>query len=141
MQTFLPYPDFGQTARCLDRQRLGKQRVECLQILRTLVGINDGWKNHPAVKMWSRNRGYLVLYGKEICSEWICRGYKDTCLDSICKLAQEHGTAWWWLTGAPHWLGDLEFHRSHKSNLLRKAPEWYSQFNWDVSDNLPYVWP
>ena len=34
MQTFLPYPDFARSARCLDNRRLGKQRVESYQILR-----------------------------------------------------------------------------------------------------------
>lgn len=36
MQTFLPYPDFSASARVLDDKRLGKQRVECLQILKAL---------------------------------------------------------------------------------------------------------
>lgn len=36
MQTFLPYSSFRMTAEVLDRQRLGKQRVEALQILRIL---------------------------------------------------------------------------------------------------------
>ncbi|HET9348893.1 MAG TPA: pyrimidine dimer DNA glycosylase/endonuclease V, partial [Arthrobacter sp.] len=31
MQTFLPFPDFQQSAAALDRARLGKQRVEALQ--------------------------------------------------------------------------------------------------------------
>jgi hypothetical protein len=25
--------------------------------------------------------------------------------------------------------------------LLRKAPEWYGQFGWRESADLPYVWP
>lgn len=37
MQTFLPYPDFKKSAQCLDYQRLGKQRLECKQILQTLA--------------------------------------------------------------------------------------------------------
>lgn len=37
MQTFLPYEDFEQTASVLDRQRLGKQRVETLQLLKALT--------------------------------------------------------------------------------------------------------
>ena len=54
MQTFLPYPDFAESARCLDRQRLGKQRVETAQILRCIVeNRTGGWANHPAVRMWS----------------------------------------------------------------------------------------
>lgn len=36
MQTFLPYTDFKSCARVLDDKRLGKQRVECLQILKAL---------------------------------------------------------------------------------------------------------
>lgn len=38
MQTFLPYPDFEKSAYSLDRQRLGKQRVETLQIMQALFG-------------------------------------------------------------------------------------------------------
>ena len=49
MQTFLPYPDFVASARCLDRRRLGKQRVEVLQLLRALLVPGSGWANHPAV--------------------------------------------------------------------------------------------
>jgi len=37
MQTFLPYPDFERSARALDLKRLGKQRVECIQVLRGLT--------------------------------------------------------------------------------------------------------
>lgn len=39
MQTFLPYANAAQSARVLDTARLGKQRVECLQILATLTDI------------------------------------------------------------------------------------------------------
>jgi len=34
MQTFLPYPDFARCAAVLDPLRLGKQRVEVLQLMR-----------------------------------------------------------------------------------------------------------
>ena len=37
MQTFLHEPDFARNARALDSRRLGKQRVEALQILRALT--------------------------------------------------------------------------------------------------------
>ena len=36
MQTFLPYADFERTAAVLDVRRLGKQRVEVLQICNAL---------------------------------------------------------------------------------------------------------
>ena len=57
MQTFLPYPSFAESAACLDSKRLGKQRVEALQIWNIVSGKRStgGWINHPATKMW---RGY-----------------------------------------------------------------------------------
>jgi len=47
MQTFLPYPDVEASARVLDTKRLGKQRVECLQVLRGLTIPTYGWCHHP----------------------------------------------------------------------------------------------
>ena len=52
MQTFLPYSSFKDTAKVLDYRRLGKQRVEGMQIIQTIENQN-GWKNHPIVKMWT----------------------------------------------------------------------------------------
>ena len=37
MQTFLPYADFIASAEVLDQKRLGKQRVETIQVLRGLT--------------------------------------------------------------------------------------------------------
>ena len=34
MQTFLPHADFDRSAEVLDLRRLGKQRVEVIQIVR-----------------------------------------------------------------------------------------------------------
>ena len=39
MQTFLPLPTFAASAQCLDRARLGKQRVETLQFAHALPFI------------------------------------------------------------------------------------------------------
>ena len=52
MQTFLPYKSFVKSAQCLDNKRLGKQRVEAMQILKSIYIEDYGWKNHPATKMW-----------------------------------------------------------------------------------------
>ena len=40
----------------------------------------------------------------------------------------------------PPIVGDTDFHRSHQSNLLRKDAEFYSQYKWNVTDDLPYIW-
>ena len=136
MQTFLPYPDFTSSARVLDRQRLGKQRVEVLQILNALNGESRGWTSHPATRMW---RGYvpaLVSYGLAICAEWRARGYIDNCTGRIAAYA-EPGVS----PALPAWIGDPAFHASHRSNLLRKFPEHYAQFGWSEPHDLPYIWP
>src|SRR4051812_49870546 len=62
MQTFLPYAGFTASAEVLDPKRLGKQRVETLQVLRGLTLPTYGWRHHPAVKMW---RGYEEGPGRD----------------------------------------------------------------------------
>jgi hypothetical protein len=120
MQTFLPYKSFKKSAESLDMRRLGKQRVEVIQILNSIEN-NSGWKNHPAVKMWKGQEACLIRYGKEICLEWIKRGYKDTCLEKL-RLRQEKYNA---KEDFPYWLGNKEFHLSHQSNLIRKDSKFY----------------
>ena len=53
MQTFLPYAGFADTAQVLDKRRLGKQRVEAIQVLRALTVPGYGWRHHPAATMWA----------------------------------------------------------------------------------------
>jgi hypothetical protein len=139
MQTFLPDPDFTRSARYLDRSRLGKQRVECLQILKALTEPNYGWKNHPAVRMWAGHELRLVSYSIAICDEWLRRGYRDSCRDKI--LAYADRAPFTRDTWEPEWLGDEALHASHRSNLLRKNPEFYSQYGWTESPDLEYIWP
>src|SRR5574343_1340460 len=115
MQTFLPDPNFAESAMILDRMRLGKQRVECLQILKALTDPTYGWQNHPAVKMWRGSEIVLVEYGLLVCIEWIHRGYKDTCRNKICELRPKRNS-----DIAPEWLGNKQFHDSHKAALLFK---------------------
>ena len=138
MQTFLPYSDLHLTAEVLDRQRLGKQRVETLQIMTALLE-GRGWINHPATKMWRGYEAYLLMYQEAICNEWVYRGYRDTCFEKTERLFWEHNDVFFAVL--PPWLGDMEFHRAHQSNLLRKLPEWYEPIFGNVPDNLPYVWP
>ena len=132
MQTFLPYPDFHASAKVLDMKRLGKQRVEALQILK------GSWPNHPASKMWRGHKRALAAYGVAVCEVWRSYGYKDSCLEKILTLAENYPED---EKKMPPWLGDDTFHRSHRSNLLRKNPSHYNVFFSDTPDNLEYVWP
>lgn len=137
MQTFLPYKDYAMSAACLDIKRLGKQRVECQQIYKALTTPNYGWQNHPAVKMWAADHSSLLYYAVCMCREWISRGYNDSLMPYFKEMyTLEGGNGIY----TPPWVTD-DLCRSHRSNLLRKAPEHYSQFEWKVPTNLPYVWP
>lgn len=133
MQTFLPSEDFALSARLLDRQRLGKQRVEAKQILIAL-NVGGGWRNHPAVRMWRGYETALAQYGVAICNEWISRGYRDSLLIQF-QYAGDGSLVF------PSWLGDIDFHLSHQSNLVRKDPAHYGPLFPGVPDDLPYVWP
>jgi hypothetical protein len=149
MQTFLPYPDFRASALALDQRRLGKQRVEALQVLRGLVVPGYGWRHHPAVRMWTGYEEALVRYGLEVCKVWCEQGHQDSCAATLVAdlFAFRPGASvrdQAPLADAgrlPSWLGDDAFHRSHRSALVRKDPATYAPLFPGVPDDLPYVWP
>lgn len=165
MQTFLPYPDFRASALALDRRRLGKQRVEALQVLRGLVVPGYGWRRHPAVRMWAGYEEALVRYGLEVCAVWCEWGHQDSCAatlvadltafrraagpagpadpaDPAAQIPAARGQSLLEADGdLPPWLGDDAFHRSHRSALVRKDPDVYGPLFPGVPDDLPYVWP
>lgn len=167
MQTFMTSPDWVSTARHLDYRRLGEQRLECKQILAALgyevtpegtlhrtqphslyfeVGLDPsgqrttsvcrihatkGWVNHPCTKMWRGYHEALAEYQRVMIEEWVSRGYNNTMLR--VKPAD--------LFLLPHWYDDERVYASHRSNLLRKAPEHYGKFGWSESSDIPYFFP
>lgn len=136
MQTFLPYPSIVESVRCLDSKRLGKQRVEALQILKALSNPAYGWQNHPAVNMWRGYEQWLTIYMNYCIYEWVRRGYNNTMLLCVDRFP---------ISGRyvkrPDWWEKEEFHSSHRSALLKKDPKWYSRFGWTEEPKLDYVWP
>lgn len=141
MQTFLPYPSFEESARSLDPVRLGKQRVETLQLLRANTVPDYGWRHHPAAKMWAGRLPALVAYGLAMTDAWTALGHADTVRPQLLAFAPEvEGLAQEALE-LPWWLGDADFHLSHRSNLVRKDPLYYRPLFGDIPDDLPYVWP
>lgn len=133
MQTFLPYPNLIESVQVLDYRRLGKQRVETFQVLNILLDRTPtkGWRNHPVTRMWTGYEEALKLYQNHTIKEWISRGYKNT-----MKLEEVDESS----VILPSWFGKEEFHKSHRSNLLRKDQQYYSQFFNEPLD-LEYVWP
>jgi len=149
MQTFLTSTlSFKETAQSLDTKRLGKQRVEVLQILNANNSYNKSngdafllkdiaWRNHPAVRMWRGYEGLLCVYGCMMCKEFLNRGYKDSLLstfqDGVCKYPLI----------VPYWWSSSEYKErivlSHRANLYKKDPAFYKE--WKDIPYTPYVWP
>ena len=170
MQTFLPYPSFELSARVLDDKRLGKQRVECLQILKALqppevcpgcqgsktVSIRWIKSGHQNVVQCPRCRaaGYLPRAWSNHPATRMWRGYENALIyygQVICDEWMERGYddtcrdklfqyATQNLPCIP-WLGSDKLHSSHRAALLYKLPSHYSQFGWTETPKQDYYWP
>lgn len=161
MQTFVPYPDAAKSAAVLDQKRLGKQRVETLQLLLWLHAVKiENWDSrfiapriskwtHPAMQMWSGSERALLRYQDAFCDEWTSRGFKDTCKEKshyVVELINSDSASEEW----PTWWGNLEMHKSHRSNLVFKDRTFYGSIfpnelpkdELDLkSSYLEYIWP
>ncbi len=147
MQTFLPYPDFKQTVKSLDKKRLFKQLVEAKQIL-CILKVGDipeqwkqtksysnprSWKNHPAVQMWVGYEECLREYYNTVLTECLGRLIKTVqqrlvCSENIIK---------------PWWLGDENYHRAMRARLIEKDySHYFANFKEDFGfNNSEYFWP
>ena len=150
VQTFLPYASYTKSAQHLDSKRLGKQRVECKQLLLALgrpIGAHvpgrAGWQNHPATRMWRGYEDALLLYSFVMCVEWRKRGFKDNLAAEFTHafIMRQAITKSGQPITRPLWAGDENIYVSHRSNLLRKDKVFYGKFGWSEPDDLPYVWP
>lgn len=126
MQTFLPYPEFEESAHVLDRKRLWKQVVETIQILNTLHGFSKGWISHPVVQMWRGHEACLTDYLLCMFYESVRRGiqYGERTHQHVTYFASFHEMR---ESISPPWLGNEILHLSHRCNLVRKDFDYYSQ--------------
>lgn len=137
MQIFLPYPDMKKSLQALDNKRLGKQRVETYQIISAITRRPKldgtpykGWLNHPCTVMWKNHVSALKLYMNISITEWIERGFKNTM--GLEEINEE--------IVLPPFIGNERFHSSHRANLLKKEPDFYSKYQWTENPQDPYVW-
>jgi len=144
MQTFLPFASFADSVGVLDRQRLGKQRIETMQIMRTLTGYYDGrWlDNIPLSRAWRGHEDELMRYQEETIDEWTRRGYQDTCLDKTRSTYDRWRSEGHEPIGVePLWIGDEKMHEGYRALLIRKAPHLYRELFADTDANAPFFWP
>jgi hypothetical protein len=118
VNTFMPYEDFEQVAKVLDVKRLGKQRVEAMQIINIITDKTKtkGWRSHPVVKMWQDYPDALKLYYNTIVKEWIARSYTNNM--KLYKIPNKVVMPWF--------VKCKTLHLSHQASLIRKEPEYYA---------------
>lgn len=106
---------------------------EARQLHNTLIGKSEGWKNHPALKMWIGHANGLALYHNIFLDHCInvhkIKVEKSSFIEIDSKVT------------FPWWIGNKYFIAAHKSNLLRKNESFYRQYGWTEPLDLPYIWP
>lgn len=160
---FFIYPDIQATAKTLDRERLGKQRVEAKQIIDVLERYDQGvdiskmgWANHPALKSWMGFTNPLKVYFNVIVREWIHRGYVNNMPlyavdESLYKIVPCHFDGHKLIFeqafdqySFPFWVSFPPFYLSHQASLCRKNPSYYkfllrNELNEYLNNG--YLWP
>lgn len=137
--TFLPFPSFSDSAEVLDKQRCWKQVVEAAQILNTLDGRSNAWKNHPAVKMWEGHEKSLIMYFNEFL-EVVKVKHQVRTNYTILDPFNGRGLG---SPVHPWWLGNPDFHRAMRARLIEKKPEFYLPLfpNDKGFNHGKYLWP
>lgn len=154
MQTWLPVPNFKDSARSLTGEDLRTQRLQVLQLIEEFHQIPREDTKLPSsytrghldedshvYKMWYGYELQLIEYGVTCCEELAVRmGKSDPIYD---KLAMHYD---WAETeeapfSKPNWFGDVDFHISHQAALVRINKRHYSQFFKVVDTTVPLVWP
>lgn len=140
----------------LDSKRLGKQRVEAMQIINILENGEKGYSNHPAVKMWEGYVDALKVYHNLCIKEWIKRGFvnnmklydidEDKYNIVECDFDGESSE----FLGKfdefsfPPWFSFIPLILSHRASLLRKDPIHYEMYNCPEIEyyyDRGYLWP
>ena len=144
MQVFLPENTFAKCAEVLDTKRLVKQLLEGRQIMTVLAGesTSNGWKNHPAVKMFKGYEVTLVAYLAAIRDEMNDRGYKWeknwAVIEDIYNRHYKGDPQPW-----PYWMQDKEsWNRvmiTHRGRLWEKDSAHYSDYEAEGQKFMNYV--
>lgn len=136
MNSFVCDEDYDKAAAALDYRRLGKQRVECYQMLAALTGRAVGWRNHPATRAWEGHEKSLAEFAIACHIEWLERGYKDTTLGRMRELAAELPD-----TDKPWWVSDERWLTNIRGILVMKRPSHYS-VHWPTCEpTSKQLWP
>lgn len=149
MQTFLPYPNFLESANVLDKKRCWKQVIEAKQIIDCIekkrrfkiVGQPQkiAWENHPAVQMWEGYEAALMNYFNSFLNIAINKHHINTKYMFIDLRYVSGG----FIPEMPWWWNKKKFHRAMRARLIEKDRDFYLHlFPEDEGFNDgKYFWP
>lgn len=94
-------------------------------MLNALLGVSNGWVNHPVTQMWRGHEMQLAEFGLTCCEEWEARGYNPrktkTTLEWQLNCASEDSNM-----AKPAWFGLTEVHLEYQGLLIYKNPGYYA---------------
>lgn len=139
MQTFLPFADYKEVAKCLDNRRLNSQVNEAIVIIRSNLGVYApskrsgiiGWAAHPASLMWRGCELQLAKYALTLANERLYQRPLSLAAAADSLVSRRTAVAKWqglikefedrdYPDNVPVLLGDEEFHSAFRALLLYK---------------------
>jgi hypothetical protein len=142
MYTWVPFPNLSSSARVLRTEELDWTMLSGLDALRGLL-----WYQRTKIgrveAMWSGHEACLLFYLLSIDQELIAReadrsAYANKAMAVFCFMLRENLPM---APVPPSWLGEPSLHASHRSRLIRLAPEYYAQRMMITPLDLEMVWP
>ena len=152
IQTWLPLPSYKDSIECLSREHLILQRLNILEIMEEFHAIPEedsalpgdydshDLDGHPVLDMWKGHEVQLVELGLQTCEHYVKLTGKEDPLYQRLANHQEWATSEDADFSKPRWLGDVDFHLSHQSELLRRDREHYVAYFTEDRDRK-LIWP
>lgn len=133
-------------AQVMSEERLRRQSKAALEILNAILGKNVFWREEPVVGMWYGYEWSLMKLGIALCNRIYHTTKDEEILDerqdfiSAIRFARRTHKFQIHTDREPGWLGNDDFHDSHKATLLRLSKKsWMSggdSENWPLIKNL-----
>lgn len=143
---YLPHLSFLETARSLSNYDLSKEIDTVLDTLDVLNGKADNPDCVWSARAWDGHEELLNLFGGQLCLESrttrkinMAKDQRWSRLNSAVRPAP---------SGQPEWIGNVEIHRSHRSDLIfmqakrgrAKNERDYAELWPNTPERMPVFW-
>jgi hypothetical protein len=141
----MPHINSGATAASLSDTDLREQIGVVDRIVRGLEGDESGQEgDFLGLSMWTGFEYRLILHGMRLAHELIAIRHiavAEGLTAYIAKIGIELEEAGDTDRTDPPWVGNLDVHRSHRSQLIRLDPQSYADRWPNTPPRMPALWP